>query len=129
MLTNNDNNNNNNNNNNYNNNNKGKSKGKGKGVPATAFSQLRPCRNFDMFRMPDGSVAPILDGNIAHTDHTGVAMMSAGAGIKLLEEIVAQGGDLTIQPLAILIPCTDKDALDRNDALGIVHKFRPQHIK
>ena len=55
-------------------------------------------------------------------------MMSTSAGIKLMEEVVAQGGDLAIHPLAILIPCTDKGALDQLEALPIVHKFRPQHI-
>ena len=56
-------------------------------------------------------------------------MMSAGAGIKIMEEMVAQGGALTTQPLAILIPSTDKGALDNLDAHGILHKFRPQLIK
>ena len=54
---------------NSNNKGKGKGKGKGKSAPATAFAQLRPCENINMFFMPDGSVAPVLDGNLTHTDH------------------------------------------------------------
>ena len=70
----------------------------------------------------------MLGGNLTHTDHSGVAMMSTSECITLMEEMVAQGGDLAIHPLAILVPYTDKEALDQLEAPPIVHKFRPQHL-
>ena len=86
------------------------------------------CDNINMFFLQDGSVDPVLDGNLTHTDHSGVAMMSTSSGIRLMEEMVAQGGDLALHHLAIILPCTDKEACDRLGALPIVHKFRPLHI-
>ena len=59
---------------------------------------------------------------------TGVKMMSIIAGIKLLEGFMAQGGELGDQPLAILVPPTDKEALDRLDALQLSQRFRPLTI-
>ena len=115
------------NDNNNNNNNKGKGKGKGKGKnPATAFAQLRPCSAPNMIFYPDGTAAPVIDGNHIHIDLTGVAMMSKNLGI--MEEMVAQGGQFAMQPLAIILPNTNKEALDRLDALPILHKFRPVPI-
>ena len=55
-------------------------------------------------------------------------MMSTNLGVNLMEKMVAQGGELAMQLLAIILPCTDKEALDRLDALPIIHKFRPLPI-
>ena len=60
-----------------------------------------------------------------HLGLTGVALMSLNKGVQFMEEVVSQGGHLAKMPLAIILPNTDKEALDRLDALPIFHKFCP----
>ena len=78
-----------------------------------------------MFFYSNGTAAPVIDADDIHLGLTGVAMMSTNKGIQFMEEVVAQGGQLARMPLAIIIPNTNKEALDRLDALPILHKFRP----
>ena len=94
------------------NNNNNKGKGKGKGYALT-FAQMEPDPGMDLFYYPDCTIAPTIVDDFVHLGLTGVKMMSITAGLKVMEEVIVQGGKLGDQPLAILAPPTHKEALDR----------------